>query len=82
MEQLLTRYSPDLKPLQAIGYREVIQHLQNKLEWGAMVEEIQKRTRQYAKRQMTWFRKENNFGGHKPEDIDEILDKIKVYLEK
>ncbi|HHZ87208.1 MAG TPA: tRNA (adenosine(37)-N6)-dimethylallyltransferase MiaA, partial [Candidatus Lambdaproteobacteria bacterium] len=62
--------------------REVIQHLQNKLEWGAMVEEIQKRTRQYAKRQMTWFRKENNIGWHKPDDIDEILDNIKVYLEK
>jgi tRNA dimethylallyltransferase len=52
------------------------------LEWGAMVKEIQKRTRQYAKRQMTWFRKENNIGWHKPDDIDEILDKIKVYLEK
>jgi len=82
VEQLLTRYSPELKPLQAIGYREVIQHLQNKLEWGVMVKEIQKRTRQYAKRQMTWFRKENNIGWHKPDDIDEILDNIKVYLEK
>ncbi|MEY8206477.1 MAG: tRNA (adenosine(37)-N6)-dimethylallyltransferase MiaA, partial [SAR324 cluster bacterium] len=45
-------------------------------------EEIQKRTRQYAKRQMTWFHKENNIRWHKPDDIDEILDKIKVYLEK
>jgi tRNA dimethylallyltransferase len=63
-------------------YREVIQHLQDKLEWGEMVEEIQKRTRQYAKRQMTWFRKENNIGWHKSDDIDEIFDKIKVYLEK
>ena len=79
---MLTSYSPKLKPLQAIGYGEIVKYLQGKLEWAPMVEEIKKRTRQYAKRQMTWFRKEKNIEWYKPDAIGKILDKIKVYLEK
>ncbi len=82
VEMLLTRYSPELKPLQAIGYREIVQHLQEKLEWKQMVQKIQQRTRQYAKRQMTWFRKEAKIEWHQPDDEAAILAKIKVYLEK
>ena len=82
VEKLLSSYSPKLKPLQAIGYREIVQYLQGKLEFESMVEQIKKRTRQYAKRQITWFRKENNIEWYKPDAIDEILAKIKVFLEK
>ena len=82
VEKLLTSYSSNLKPLQAIGYKEIVQYLQGKLEWDSMVEEIKKRTRQYAKRQITWFRKETSINWYKPEATDEILAKIKVYLEK
>ena len=81
VEMLLNSYSPELKPMQSIGYREVIQYLQNKLKWGAMVEEIQKRTRQIAKRQLTWFRREAKIEWYKPVKQDRILDDIKVYLE-
>ena len=81
VEMLLNTYSPELKPMQSIGYREVVQYLQNKLKWGAMVEEIQKRTRQFAKRQLTWFSREANIKWHKPIEQDRILDDIKVYLE-
>ena len=63
VEMLLNSYSPELKPMQSIGYREVVQYLQNKLKWDAMVEEIQKRTRQFAKRQLTWFRREQRLNG-------------------
>ena len=81
VESLLSRYSPDLKPLQAIGYREIVQYLQNKLEWEPLLQEIQKRTRQYAKRQMTWFSREAEIEWYQPDDAA-ILAKIKVYLEK
>ena len=81
VEMLLNRYSPELKPMQSIGYREVAQYLQNKLKWGAMVEEIQKRTRQFAKRQLTWFRREAKIGWYQPVVQDRILADIKVYLE-
>ena len=82
VETLLESYAPELKSLQAIGYREIIEHLQKKLKWEQLVREIQQRTRQYAKRQMTWFRREAKIEWHQPHDEDAILDKVKVYLEK
>ena len=81
VEMLLESYPPELKPLQAIGYREIVEHLQNKLKQEALVKKIQLRTRQYAKRQMTWFRREAKIAWHQPDDEAAILDKIKVYLE-
>ena len=81
VEILLNSYAPELKPMQSIGYREVVQYLQNKLKWSAMVEEIQKRTRQFAKRQLTWFRREAKIEWYKPVEQDRILADIKVYLE-
>ena len=81
VEMLLNSYSPDLQPMKSIGYREVVQYLQNKLKWGVMVEEIQKRTRQLAKRQLTWFRKEAKIEWYQPVEQDRILADIKVYLE-
>jgi tRNA dimethylallyltransferase len=41
---------------QALGYREVIEHLQGLRDLGQTVELVKLRTRQFAKRQMTWFR--------------------------
>ena len=82
VEMLLESYSPELKPLQAIGYREIVEHLQDRLKREPLVKEIQQRTRQYAKRQMTWFRREAKIEWHQPDDEAAILDKIKVYLEK
>ena len=81
VEMLLNRYSPELKPMQSIGYREVVQYLQNNQKWGAMVEEIQKRTRQFAKRQLTWFRGEAKIKWYQPANQGRILTDIKVYLE-
>jgi len=82
VESLLSRYSPDLKPLQAIGYREIVQYLQNKLEWEPLLQEIQKRTRQYAKRQMTWFSRESKIEWYQHDNVAAIMAKIKVYLER
>ena len=81
VEMLLESYSPKLKPMQSIGYREVAQYLQNKIKWYEMVEEIQKRTRQFAKRQLTWFRREAKIEWYQPAEQDRILADIKVYLE-
>ena len=81
VEMLLDSYSPELKSMQSIGYREVVKYLQNKLKWDAMVEAIQKRTRQFAKRQLTWFRKEAKIQWYQPFEQDRILEDIKVYLE-
>ena len=57
-EGLIERYSVDLKALQTLGYREVLGYLSGQLDYAQLPEKIAQHTRQYAKRQLTWFRKE------------------------
>jgi tRNA dimethylallyltransferase len=49
---------PDAKPFQFIGYSELREHLQGRLSLEAATQQIQQATRRFAKRQITWFRKE------------------------
>ena len=51
-------FGADLKPMQAIGYRELNQALDGTLEFESLRQRIGKSTRTYAKRQLTWFKKE------------------------
>jgi tRNA dimethylallyltransferase len=70
-------YPPTVPPLGSHGYRQVVDHLQGKLTLEEALYHAQTRTRQYAKRQMTWFRKEagvrwfNGFGTD-PEVVREV----------
>ena len=47
--------------MQAIGYKEVIEYLDEKIDYDEMVQKIKQETRHYAKRQLTWFRKNNDY---------------------
>ena len=49
--------SADLAPLRTIGYAEVIAHLRGAYDWPTAIELIQRNTRHYARRQLTFFRK-------------------------
>ncbi len=54
---LLSRgYSPDLPPLSAIGYREMIACLSGKMTLEAAVIEMKRLTRQFVRRQANWFK--------------------------
>jgi tRNA dimethylallyltransferase len=44
--------------IQAIGYRQVVEHLRGERDLRTTIELIKQKTRQYAKRQMTWFRRQ------------------------
>ena len=46
--------------MQAIGYRQVFEHLQGERSLPETIELVKIKTRQFAKRQMTWFRKQLN----------------------
>ncbi|MDZ7822268.1 MAG: tRNA (adenosine(37)-N6)-dimethylallyltransferase MiaA [Candidatus Marinimicrobia bacterium] len=50
-------YGPGLNAFSAVGYKEIIAFLDGKTDLSGAVREIQKHTRHFAKRQMTWFRK-------------------------
>jgi tRNA dimethylallyltransferase len=61
VSRLITSGLPDgSKPFQFIGYRELRSHLRGELTLDASRARIQQGTRQYAKRQLTWFRREAN----------------------
>jgi len=55
---LASGIAPDAKGLEAIGYRQVMEHLSGGMTWLELARRIEVDTRRYAKRQMTWFRKE------------------------
>jgi tRNA dimethylallyltransferase len=56
--QLLKRYPPDTRPLRAIGYRQAQDILRGDDDAAAGAQRIVTETMRYAKRQMTWFRRE------------------------
>jgi len=57
-ESLIDNYGLDLKNLQTLGYREAVDYLQGQTTEEEMINQIVIQTRRYAKRQMTWFKKE------------------------
>ncbi|MDW7643535.1 MAG: tRNA (adenosine(37)-N6)-dimethylallyltransferase MiaA [Desulfuromonadales bacterium] len=61
VEALLARgFSPHLKSMQTIGYREIIRFLQGDFSLEEAISRIQQESRRYAKRQITWFRRDSS----------------------
>lgn len=52
-------YNPNLKALKTIGYQECVNHLAGNASLQDTINLIQRNSRRYAKRQLTWFRKNN-----------------------
>lgn len=65
-------YSPDLNSLNTVGYKEIIQHLKGELTLKDAVALIQRNTRRYAKRQLTWFRADQELCWIEIGDKDEL----------
>jgi len=78
VQQLLERgYSPELKAMRTIGYRQVIAHLCAGLALDEAVAWMQRDSRRYAKRQLTWFRKDKAINWVEyPEDFASIKQYI------
>lgn len=75
MEKLL-RMGPERTALQALGYREMGQYLEGGISLEEAVRLTKKRTKMYAKRQMTWFRKEPGINWV---DITGIMSADEIY---
>lgn len=50
-------FSPGLQALQTVGYKQVIQYLEEEISYEQMVKDFKTATRRYAKRQITWLRR-------------------------
>ena len=57
VKQILDKYDTFPTAMQGLGYKEVVEYLEKKLTKEEMIEKIKMETRRYAKRQLTWFRK-------------------------
>ena len=49
-------YGAELKPMQSLGYKQMVQFLSKEIEWTEAVRQMKRDTRHYAKRQWTWFK--------------------------
>jgi tRNA dimethylallyltransferase len=80
----LLRGNPDRTPLQAIGYKELAMHTRGEITLEDAIALIKRNTRRYAKRQFSWFRKEEGIvwidvtGVHTDEEIFMAVEEILV----
>ena len=65
-----------LNALQTVGYIEIIDYLEKKITLEEAIDQIKIHTRQYAKRQMTWFKKDKEMFWFAPDEVDSILSTI------
>lgn len=82
VEAILKKYEKFPTAMQGLGYKEVVEYLNGITSKEEMIEKIKQETRHYAKRQLTWFRKNKQtiwIDGTKPteENITIILNTIK-----
>ena len=75
-------YSPDLKPLQSIGYKETVAYLRGRLTLSEAVRDTARNTRRYAKRQLTWHRDTGNVVRLMPGDLDRIMQITAEFLRR
>jgi tRNA dimethylallyltransferase len=68
-----------LNALQTVGYRELFDHFNGELSFEEAIALIKQNTRQYAKRQMTWFRKDKDYHWLPP-DSKRVLELIDTFL--
>jgi tRNA dimethylallyltransferase len=55
---------PALTSMQGLGYKEIVAHLAGNLSLSAAMELLKRNTRRFAKRQLTWFRRDAQIKWH------------------
>ena len=80
VKSLLKKYPPNLPAFSGIGYQEIIQYLQGKITLEESIQQIKFHTHQYARRQITWFKKDQKIKWVK--NLIEAREIIKDFLKK
>ena len=65
-----------LNALQTVGYRELFEYFDGNCTFEEAVELVKRNSRRYAKRQLTWFRRDENTAWFHPNDLEAILEYI------
>ena len=75
-------YGPELKAMQSIGYRHAVKFLAGEWDKDEALRVMARDTRRYAKRQYTWFKKDQQISWFDPSQVTEIYDNINTYLDR
>ncbi len=81
VKELLEKYSEFPTAMQGLGYKEVVQYFDGILTREEMIEKIKQESRRYAKRQLTWFRRNKEIiwldsMDDMPKNINTILEEL------
>lgn len=80
VRSLITKYDKNSIAFKGIGYKEVIDYLDNKVDYDEMLRLLKRNSRRLAKRQYTWFRRDNRINwidiGEYGYDFEKIADLI------
>ena len=80
VNKLLTKYDEFPTAMQGLGYKEVKEFIENKISKEEMIDKIKQESRRYAKRQITWFKKNKQtiwING-----LDKIEDNIELIIKE
>jgi tRNA dimethylallyltransferase len=78
-------FDKNLNALNTVGYKEIISYLEGEISLGRATELIKRNTRRFAKRQLTWFNKDERINWiniEKPEDLNSAADIILSAVKK
>lgn len=68
----------DLPPLQTVGYQELVDYFDRKIVLDEAIERIKRNTRRYAKRQLTWFKRDEKTAWFHPSEIELIQKHVEL----
>ncbi len=72
----LTRYK-HITALKTVGYKEIFDYIDDKITLEQAIDLIQRATRKYARKQISWFRRDKNYQWFHPQEQKKILEYIK-----
>jgi len=75
-------YGPECKSMRSIGYAEIHRYLDGVMGFEEAVQAIKTATVQYAKRQLTWFRRNRSFTWYRPNQVKEMRDYLLRWLDE
>jgi tRNA dimethylallyltransferase len=79
---LMRGYGENLKPMQSLGYKQVIDFLNGEYDWEKAVHLIKRQTWLYAKRQMTWFAADKEIKWYTAESLTQINKDVGSFLKE
>jgi len=81
VKDLLARgYSANLKPMQSIGYRHMVDYIEGRLSWAECVRTMKRDHRRYAKRQLTWFGADSEIIWKAPGQVEELKLSVENFM--